>query len=82
MTAHGFPQFCVSIVYERRGRVELRRCSMRFRRELFVAARCSGARPKARPIHVSATPSLDRVVLATSFPYERRNFYSPSERPS
>ena len=78
MTAHGFPQFCVSIAYERRGRVEFAVVFDALKRELFVAARGRGARPDARPIHVTATPSLDRAPLATSFPYdrrERRNFY-------
>ncbi len=76
--AHGFPQFCVSIAYERRGRVELAVVFDALKRELFVAARGRGARLNGRPIHVSATPSLDRALLATGFPYdrrERRNFY-------
>ena len=48
------------------------------KRELFVAARGRGARLKARPIDVSATPSLESALLATGFPYdqrERRDFY-------
>ncbi|MGA8566806.1 MAG: inositol monophosphatase family protein [Candidatus Binataceae bacterium] len=76
--AHGFPQFCVSIAYERRGRLELAIVFDALKRELFVAARGRGAWLNARPIHVSATPSLDRALLATGFPYdrrERRNFY-------
>ena len=76
--AHGFPQFCVSIAYERRGRLELAVVFDALKRELFVAARGRGARLNGRPIHVSATPSLDRALLATGFPYdqrERRNFY-------
>jgi len=76
--AHGFPMFCVSIAYERRGRVELAVVFDALKRELFVAARGRGARLNARPIHVSATPSLELALLATGFPYdrrERRNFY-------
>ena len=76
--AHGFPQFCVSIAYERRGRLELGVVFDALKRELFIAERGRGARLNARPIHVSATPSLDRALLATGFPYdrrERRNFY-------
>jgi len=76
--AHGFPQFCVSIAYERRGRLELAVVYDAFKRELFVAARGRGARLNGRPIQVSATASLDRALLATSLPYdqrERRNFY-------
>jgi myo-inositol-1(or 4)-monophosphatase len=76
--AHAFPQFCVSIAYERRGRVELAVVFDALKRELFVAARGRGARLNGRPIHVSTTPSLDLALLATGFPYdrrERRNFY-------
>src|SRR5216684_2331364 len=70
--AHGFPQFCVSIAYARRGRLELAVVFDALKRELFVAARGGGARLNGRPIHVSATPSLDRALLATGFPYDRR----------
>ena len=76
--AHGFPQFCVSIAYERCGRLELAVVFDALKRELFVAARGRGARLNGRPIHVSATPSLESALLATAFPYdqrERRNFY-------
>jgi fructose-1,6-bisphosphatase/inositol monophosphatase family enzyme len=51
-------------------------------RELFVAALGRGARSSG-PIPVTATPSLDRELLATSFPYdrrERRNFYFTLKR--
>src|ERR1700758_921610 len=37
--AHGYPQFCVSIAYERRGRVQLGVILDIFKRELFVARR-------------------------------------------
>ena len=76
--AHGLPQFCVSIAYDRNGRLELAVVFDALKRELFVAARGRGARLNGRPIRVSATPSLDRALLATAFPYdqrERRNFY-------
>jgi myo-inositol-1(or 4)-monophosphatase len=76
--AHGFPQFCVSIAYERRGRLELAVVLDALKRELFVATRGRGARLNARPIRVSRTPSLELALLATGFPYdrrERRNFY-------
>jgi len=40
--AHGFPQFCVSIAYERRGRLERAVVYDALKRELFVAARGRG----------------------------------------
>ena len=58
--AHAFPQFCVSIAYERRGRLELGVVFDALKRELFFAVRGRGARLNGRPIHVSATASLDR----------------------
>jgi myo-inositol-1(or 4)-monophosphatase len=76
--AHAFPQFCVSIAYERRGRVELGVVLDALKRELFVAARGRGARLNGRRIRVSKTPALDLALLATGFPYdrrERRHFY-------
>ncbi len=76
--AHGFPQFCVSIAYERRGRVELGVVFDALKRELFVAARGRGARLNGRRIHVSRTPALELALLSTGFPYdrrERRHFY-------
>jgi myo-inositol-1(or 4)-monophosphatase len=42
--AHGYPQFCVSIAYERRGRLEFAVVFDALKRELFVAARGRGAR--------------------------------------
>jgi myo-inositol-1(or 4)-monophosphatase len=53
----------VSIAYERRGQLELAVVFDALKRELFVAARGRGSRLNGRPIHVSATPSLDRVSL-------------------
>jgi fructose-1,6-bisphosphatase/inositol monophosphatase family enzyme len=46
--AHGFPQFCVSIAYEHRGRFELAVVYDALKRELFVAARGHGARLNGR----------------------------------
>jgi myo-inositol-1(or 4)-monophosphatase len=48
--AHGFPQLCVSIAYERRGRLELEVVFDAFMRELFVAGRGRGAPLNRRPI--------------------------------
>ena len=51
--AHAFPHFCVSIAYEHRKRLELAVVYDALKRELFVAARCRGARLNGRPIHVT-----------------------------
>jgi myo-inositol-1(or 4)-monophosphatase len=76
--AHGYPQFCVSIAYERRGRVEFGVVFDSLRKECFIAQRGRGARLNGKPIRVSTTPSLGASLLSTGFPYdrrERRRFY-------
>jgi myo-inositol-1(or 4)-monophosphatase len=76
--AHGFPQFCVSICYERRGRIQLGVILDVFKRELFVARRGAGASLNRKPIGVSHVRALEMSLLATGFPYdrrERRRFY-------
>jgi myo-inositol-1(or 4)-monophosphatase len=70
--AHGFPQFCVSIAYERRGRVQTGVIFDAFKKELFIANRGKGARLNGKPIRVSRIPTLDMSLLATGFPYDRR----------
>jgi myo-inositol-1(or 4)-monophosphatase len=70
--AHGFPQFCVSIAYERRGRVLAGIILDSLKKECFVALRGKGARLNNRPIRVSRIASLELALLATGFPYDRR----------
>jgi myo-inositol-1(or 4)-monophosphatase len=76
--AHGYPQFCVSIAYERRGRVQFGVVFDALKKETFIAHRGQGARLNGKPIHVSATPNLCSALLCTGFAYdrrERRRFY-------
>jgi myo-inositol-1(or 4)-monophosphatase len=76
--AHSFPQFCVSIGYERRGRIQLAVIFDAFKRELFLARRGAGASLNHKPIRVSHVRTLDMSLLVTGFPYdrrERRRFY-------
>jgi myo-inositol-1(or 4)-monophosphatase len=76
--AHGYPQFCVSIAYERRGKLQASVIFDAFKRELFVARRGGGAWLNNHPIRVTQTSSLDKSLLVTGFPYdrrERRRFY-------
>ena len=70
--AHGFPMFTVSIGLEE-GRDRLVGVVHDpTRAETFTAVRGAGARLNGEPIHVSATASLDRALLATGFPYDMR----------
>ncbi len=76
--AHGFPQFCVSIAYQHRGRTEFGVVYDALRKECFTARRGHGAGLNGKAIHVSTTDSLTTSLLATGFPYdrrERRRFY-------
>ncbi len=76
--AHGYPQFCVSIGYERRGRIEFGVVYDALKKECFTARRGQGARLNGEPIRVSRTPRLATALLGTGFPYdrrERRQFY-------
>ena len=70
--AHGFPQFCVSIAYERRGRVQVAVVFDAFKKECFVSQRGRGTALNGRSVHVSRIPTLDLSLLATGFPYDRR----------
>jgi len=70
--AHGYPQFCVSIAYERRGKVQVGVVLDALKRELFVGRRGAGARLNGKPIHVTRTPTLESSLLLTGFPYDRR----------
>src|SRR5712691_3986318 len=70
--AHSYPQFCVSIAYERRGRVQAAVIFDAFKKEVFVARRGAGAWLNRKPIRVTHVRTLDMALLATGFPYDRR----------
>jgi len=70
--AHSYPQFCVSIALERDGEVILGLVSDPLRGECFRALKGQGAALNDSPIRVSAVHILDRSLLATDFPYDRR----------
>lgn len=70
--AHGYPQVAVSLALERQGEVILGLVYDPLRRECFSASARRGAALNGAPIHVSATNELDKALLATGFPYDRR----------
>ena len=77
--AHAFPQFCVSIAYERRGRVELAVVFDALKRELFVAARGRGSRsPSVNRPQTEPTPNLagspERAFVVVGEIVDRANF--------
>jgi len=66
---HQFPQFCVSIAVEVKGRVEHAAIYDPTRDEMFAASRGQGATINNRRIRVSEQKTLDNALLATGFPY-------------
>ena len=71
--AHGYPQFCVSVALEHEKDLLLGIVYDPLRRECFSAIRGQGAKLNGETIRVSATPELDQALLATGFPYDRRD---------
>lgn len=70
--AHAFPQFCVSLGLARGTDLLFGIVYDPVRDEIFTAQRGCGARLNGAPIHVSAVEELDRALLVTGFPYDRR----------
>lgn len=70
--AHGFPWFAVSVALERNGEVVAGVVFNPCNGELFSAAKGSGAWLNGKPLSVSTTTSLDQSLLATGFPYDRK----------
>jgi len=66
---HAFPQFCVSIAVEHRGRLEQGVVFDPLRQELFTASRGAGARLDDRRIRVSRQNGLEGSLLGTGFPF-------------
>lgn len=69
--AHGLPHLCVSIAYERRGKIIMGGIYDPFRKELFFAERGRGAYLNSRSIRVSQTRKLIKSLIVTGFPYEK-----------
>lgn len=70
--AHGFPWFAVSIALEVAGEIRLGVIYNPFHHELFVAEKGGGAFLNDVQLRVSSTARLDRAMLATGFPYDRK----------
>jgi myo-inositol-1(or 4)-monophosphatase len=71
---HGYPQFCVSIALEHKNRVVIGLVYDPIRGECFKAILGQGATLNDKPIRTSTTGELDKSLLATGFPYDRRDF--------
>ncbi len=70
--AHGYPCFSVSIALERDGEVIRGVVYDPMRDELFSAEKGRGASLNGTQIRVSGTETLIKSLLATGFPYDRK----------
>lgn len=70
--AHGYPHFCVSIALEVDGDVLLGLVYDPIKRECFRAVKGQPATLNGAAIRVSDVNELDKSLLATGFPYDRR----------
>lgn len=70
--AHGHPHFAVSIALARGDTLLLALIHDPVREETFSAVRGAGSRMNGAPIGVSDTADLDRALVGTGFPYDRR----------
>jgi myo-inositol-1(or 4)-monophosphatase len=70
--AHGFPWFAVSIALVHAGEVEVGVVYNPFHRELFFAEKGRGAYLNDIQLRTSDTPHLDQALVATGFPYDRK----------
>ncbi len=70
--AHNYPSFCVSIALAEQMQPVVGVVYHPMMHELFVAERGRGARLNDAPIRVSSISTLDDALLATGFPYDRR----------
>jgi myo-inositol-1(or 4)-monophosphatase len=72
--AHSYPQFSVSIALEQNGRVIVGLVYDPIRNECFKAALGQGATLNTNAMRISLVDELDKSLLATGFPYDRRDF--------
>jgi myo-inositol-1(or 4)-monophosphatase len=71
--AHGYPQVAISLALRQGAETMLGLVYDPIREELFVARRGGGAFLNDRALQVSSTASLDSSLLASGFPYDRRD---------
>jgi myo-inositol-1(or 4)-monophosphatase len=70
--AHGLPIFSVTMALVVNDVIEVGATYDPICEELYTARRGQGAYLNGERLHVSAAPSLDKALLVTGFPYDRR----------
>lgn len=66
---HGFPQFCVSMALQIKGKLEHAVIYDPYRQEIFAASRGAGAHVNSRRIRVSKRANLNECLLGSGFPF-------------
>ncbi len=69
---HGYPAFAVSIALEFRGEIIMGLVFDPLRREVFTAEKGAGAFLNGRPVSVSAVGELKHGLIATGFPFRKK----------
>ncbi|MEZ4705127.1 MAG: inositol monophosphatase family protein [Bdellovibrionota bacterium] len=70
--SHGFPVFGISIAYVWKGQIWMGVIQHPLWKETYHAVRGQGAFLNGNPISVSKTSKLSQALLATGFPYNRK----------
>jgi len=68
---HGFPQFCVSVAVQVKGRMEAAAVYDPMSQEIFAAARGEGATLDDRKIRVSGRKEMEYALIGTGFPFRQ-----------
>ncbi len=71
--AHAYPCFCVSIAFEKEGKIMCAVVYEPLLDEMYTAIAGRGAYLNSKPISVSAAQDLDKSLLVTGFPYDIRD---------
>lgn len=71
--AHNVPHFCVSIALEKNTELVVGVVFDPIKNELFYAEKGKGAFLNEKEINVSGVLELDKSIVATGFPYERKD---------
>lgn len=70
--AHGYPCFCISIAFQKKGTIEFGLIKNPVTGELYSAIKDKGAKLNERKITVSKIRKLKDSLLVTGFPYDRK----------
>ena len=70
--AHHHPQVAISIAYSIKGRVQVAVVYNPFQSEMYCAIRNQGAWLNDQPLTCSTTDKMDKAIIATGFPYDKK----------